>query len=151
MHVHIAPIILVEDDANDAFFVRHVLETARIQNALKVFASADDARTHLRAQPAMLAPVLVILDLDLAGGETGLDVLSWIRQQAEPLGSTPALVLTGSDRQQDRDESNRLGAMIFLQKPVTEESLTRAVQSLGFVIVSNLTSGQLGLRIIERR
>jgi CheY-like chemotaxis protein len=99
----------------------------------------------------MLAPVLVILDLNLAGAETGLDVLDWIRQQPEPLASTPALVLTGSARQRDRDESTRLGAMIFLQKPVTEESLTRAVQSLGFVIVSNLTSGQLGLRIIERR
>ena len=151
MHAHIEPIILVEDDVNDVFFVRHALETARIQNPLSVFASAEQAREYLRLQRSMLGPVLVILDLDLAGAETGLDVLQWIRDQPEPLGSTPALILSGSDRQQDRDDSHRLGAMTYLQKPVTEESLTRAVQALGFVIVTNLTSGQLAVRIIERR
>ncbi len=151
MLTHIDPILLVEDDPNDAFFVRHALETARIQNPLRVFTSGEQACEHLRLEGGSHPPVLVVLDLHLAGGTGGLDVLAWIRQQSEPLGSTPALILTGSDRQEDRDEGRRLGAMLYLQKPVTEENLTRAVQALGFVVVNNLTAGHLGLRIIERR
>lgn len=145
-----APIILVEDDPNDAFFVGHALELALIQNPLTVFASAAQVREQL-PYVETLRPVLVILDLNLGGAETGLDVLGWIRERPEPFGSTPALILTGSDRQSDRDESNRLGAMIYLQKPVMEENLTRAAQALGFVIVTNVTSGDLAVRIIQRR
>ena len=146
----IGPIILLEDDPNDAFFVRHALETARIHNPLSVFASANQAREHFLSQPEGFSPVLIILDLNLSGPETGLELLRWIREQREPLGSTSALILTVSDSQRDREESNRLGAMIYLQKPVTEEHLSRAVQALGFVVVNNITSGHLGIRTIER-
>jgi hypothetical protein len=40
---------------------------------------------------------------------------------------------------------------VFLQKPVTEDSLSGAVQRLGVVVVTNLTTGALGFRIIEPR
>ena len=139
-------IILVEDDANDVVFVRQALETALIQNPLSVFASAAQVIEHLRSQPQEPGPVLVILDVTLAGAETGLDALAWIRAQPEPLGSTPAMMLTGSLRPGDRDDSRRLGVTTYLQKPVTEPALTRAVQGLGFVTVEHG-----GLPVIQRR
>jgi len=150
MLTHIAPIILVEDDPDDAFFVRRALEMARIQNPLSVFTSGEQACEHLRPERGTPLPVLAVLDLHLAGDATGLDVLCWIRQQPGPLGATPVLILTGSDRPEDRDEGRRLGAMLYLQKPVTEESLTRAVQALGFVITTTAAGGQTQ-RIVQRR
>jgi CheY-like chemotaxis protein len=112
--------------------------------------SAEAAREHL-GEPGVFAPVLMIVDMHLGGAETGLDFLGWLRRQPPPLGSTPALMLSGSAREQDRADSGRHGAMAFLHKPVTEGILISAVQALGFVIVTSLTAGQMAIRTIERR
>jgi DNA-binding NarL/FixJ family response regulator len=147
----IAPIVLVEDDPNDAFFVRQALQVARIANPLLEFQSAEQARLYLTTPRASLAPVLFILDFHLSGNESGIDFLRWLRQRDPPLGSTAAMMLTGSDHPDHRAESSQLGASFFLQKPVIEGTLTEAVQALGFVVVTSMVSGRLGVRIIERR
>ena len=144
-----APIVLLEDDPNDVYFVRRAFEKAHIANPLIRFATAAEARRHF-AEPATVAmPALFVIDVSLPGGETGLDLLRWLRQQSAPLGSTPAMVLTVSHSAADRDEAERLGSMLFLHKPVTEEALTTAVQSLGFVISS--LKGSAIQRTIARR
>jgi CheY-like chemotaxis protein len=147
---HQPPIFLVEDHENDQFFVRHALEGAKIENPLVVCASADEAREALRRHQRSAAPVLFILDVNLVGGETGVDFLEWLRRQPEPLGSTPAMMLSGSERPDDRAMAQRLGATRFLQKPVMAEKLAEAVQALGFVVVTSALSGRLGFRLIER-
>lgn len=145
-----APIALVEDDSNDAFFVRHALTEAKIANPVVTFTSAAEARRGCTEPSAKVEPVLFILDFHLAG-ESGLDFLRWLRAQEAPMGSTPAMMLTGSDNPAHRDESRALGALHFLQKPVTPDRLAMAVQALGFVIMTSLVSGEMGARIIERR
>jgi CheY-like chemotaxis protein len=150
MHSEPRPIVVVDDDPNDVFFIRHALESARIQNPLSVFESAEGVRAYLGALPAGAGPVLIILDLNLSGNESGLDVLTWIREQPEPLSATPTMMLTGSVRPEDREDCRRRGAVTFLEKPVTEATLTSAVQQLGFVIVLTRL-GQAGARVIQRR
>lgn len=142
--------MLVEDDPNDAAFVRQALEAAQIANPLVEFRSAEEARRGVTTPHTAGAPVLFILDVHLSGNESGIDLLRWLRQQDPPLGSTPALMLTGSDRPEHAAESSQLGAIHFLQKPVTAGTLTDAVQSLGFSIVTSLVSGRLRFSI-ERR
>jgi CheY-like chemotaxis protein len=143
-----APIVLIEDSQDDAYFVRHALEKAHIVNPLLRFATAKQARDHFTTA-AFSTPSLFVVDVTLAGGETGLEFLRWLRQQRSPLGSTPTMMLTGSDRRGDRDQAARLGSVHFLRKPVTEDALSLAVQSLGFVITS--LTGFTTERTIERR
>jgi CheY-like chemotaxis protein len=146
MHL-MGPIVLVEDDANDALFVRQALEAAQITNPLVQFTTAEKARHDVTT----FAPVvLFILDVHLSGNESGIDLLRWLRDQTPPLGQTPAIMLTGSDHPAHGAESNRLGVTAFLRKPVTEATLTDAVRSLGFQIVTSLVSGRMMFRI-ERR
>lgn len=140
-------IVLVEDDANDAFFVRQALEAAQITNPFVQFTSAEDAR---RAIPTLASVVLFLLDVHLSGNESGIDLLRWLREQPPPLGDTPAIMLTGSDHPAHSAESTRLGVTAFLRKPVTEATLTDSVRSLGFQIVTSLVSGRMMVRI-ERR
>ena len=148
----IEPIVLVEDDPDDAFFVRRSLQAARIRNQLLVFESATQARGHFKSiATAAERPVLVIIDVHLPGGESGIDFLRWLRSQPSQVGATPAMMLTASERPEDREDSSLLGAMLYLRKPVTEETLTSAVQTLGFVIVTSRFSEKVGFRIIERR
>lgn len=147
---HRAPIVLVEDNADDVFFVRHALEKAKIGNPVIPCRTVVDAQRVLLSKADDDAPALLILDIDLSSGQTGIDLLRWVRSQPPPLGSTPAMLLTGSDRPRDIDEAQSLGATTFLVKPVTEAQLSTAVQTLGFVIMTSLSSGQMGFRIIER-
>jgi DNA-binding NarL/FixJ family response regulator len=148
-HWYQAPIVLVENDPNDVFFVQHALEQARIRNPLTVCASADEARRAI-AMPHGV-PIIMILDIGLAGGETGLDFLRWLREQPPPLGTTPTMMLTGSHQPDDYEAAMAYGAVAFLLKPVTEQRLADAVQALGFVVVTSAVSGELGFRIIEPR
>lgn len=148
---HDDPIALIEDDPNDAFFVRRALQRARIMNQLQVFETASAARQQFTALPfAWQTPVLFIVDLHLPGGETGLEFLAWLRQQPKPLGATGALVLTGSRSELDREKSRQLGTMAYLEKPITDVVLTSAVLALGFEIVPG-TEGESYLRLVSRR
>jgi CheY-like chemotaxis protein len=146
---HGAPIVLVEDNEHDTFFVRRALDKAGIVNPIIRFRTAAEARVYFDEARRAPTPALFIMDIHLVGGETGIDLLRWVRQQSRPLGSTPAMMLTGSQHPDDRDEAEMLGATSFLQKPVSEETLTAAVQSLGFVIVS--LTGYTTQRTIARR
>jgi len=145
-----APIVLIEDSRDDAFFVRRALEKARIANPIIVFQSATQGRQHLDEPNRVDCPALFILDVNLVGGETGVDFLRWLRQQPAPLGTTPTMMLTGSTRPEDRTGAELLGSVYFLLKPVSADTVTSAVQSLGFV-VSNLRSDFTMQRTIERR
>jgi CheY-like chemotaxis protein len=142
------PIVLVEDDPNDVYFVRHALEKALIVNPLLRFATAEQARNHFAERAIFDLPSMFILDVNLVGRESGIDFLRWLRQQRSPLGSTPAMMLTGSDQPGDRDATAMLGSIYFLRKPVSEDRLTAAVQSLGLMITT--LAGATTRRTIER-
>jgi DNA-binding response OmpR family regulator len=146
----LAPIVLVEDDPNDAFFVRHALEAAQVANPLVEYRSAEQARAEITAPGASIAPVLFILDVHLSGNESGIDLLRWVRQQDPPLASTPAIMLTGSAHPAHSAESGQLGAIDFLQKPVTAGTMIEAMRSLGFTVVTSLVSGRMMLRLDPR-
>jgi CheY-like chemotaxis protein len=141
--------VLLEDCATDAYFVRHALHAAHVVNPLIQFTTAVDARAHFSDRSTFDLPALFIMDVNLAGGETGIEFLRWLRQQLAPLCSTPTMMLTGSAQPEDRTDALMLGAVYFLRKPVTADMLNAAVQSLGFVI-TNLV-GVTAQRTIERR
>jgi CheY-like chemotaxis protein len=90
------------------------------------------------------------LDINLNRGESGLDFLAWLRAQEGLLGSTPALVLTGSEHPRDLLIADRLRVMRYLTKPVGHEQLVEAVQSLGLRFATNLATGDVGFRLLER-
>jgi CheY-like chemotaxis protein len=141
--------VLIEDSATDAYFVRHALNMAHVINPLIQFTAAADARAHFADARTFEMPALFVMDVNLEGGETGIDLLRWLRQQRPPLGSTPTMMLTGSADPADRSDALMLGAVYFLSKPVTAATLSGAVQSLGFVITSLV--GVTAQRTIQRR
>jgi len=119
------PILLVEDDENDVFFLQHAFEKAGIRNPMFIVRDGQEAINYLsgvgrygdRNQAPF--PWLVLLDLKLPV-KTGLEVLRWIRSQPK-LAELLVVVLTSSANSQDIDESYRCGARSFLVKPVSVE------------------------------
>src|SRR5438874_11348590 len=94
------PILLVEDDKNDVFFLRYAFEAAAIPNPLKVVEDGQQAIDYFAGKgkygnrARFPFPCLVLLDLKLPV-KMGLDVLRWVNEQPS-LKTLLILVLTSS-------------------------------------------------------
>lgn len=146
----IQPLLLLEDEPDDAAFVQRALEKARIKNPLITCRTPAGARKQLAKMRGDELPILVIVDILLPGRENGLDFLRWLRSQPPPLGAMPAMIYSVSSRAEHTDEARKAGSVVFLRKPVTEDALSTAVQSLGFVVASSSGDARMD-RVIQSR
>src|SRR5262245_40153012 len=112
------PILLIEDDENDAFFIQYAFEVASITNSLKIVVDGQQAIDYLAGSGKFTDrakfpfPCLVLLDLKLPV-KMGMDVLKWIHQQPS-MRNLLVLILTSSSNIEDIDEAYRLGARSYL-------------------------------------
>jgi CheY-like chemotaxis protein len=126
-----APILLVEDDEHDAFFLRRALQKARPDLALHVVTDGEQALDYLdgrrdysnRATHPL--PSLMFLDLKLPYFN-GFQILEHLRE-TPALAAIPVFVLTSSAEERDRKRAMELGAKAYLVKPPTPEMLLRVL------------------------
>lgn len=128
------PILLVEDDENDAFFFERAIKKAGVQQTLHVVRDGQEAVHYLggtgsytdREQHPL--PRLVVLDLNLPI-KHGLEVLRWLRDQPATQNLI-VVVLTSSTDVLDLHEAYTLGANSYLVKPADPNQLTTIVEAL---------------------
>jgi CheY-like chemotaxis protein len=127
------PILQVEDDPNDVFFLKHAIKKAGVANPIQVAVDGQQAIDYLKGTGKFAdrehfpLPCLVLLDLKLPY-VMGLDVLKWIRSQ--PLESLPVIILSASAQASDVATAYRLGASGFLTKPSEASKLEDIVKSI---------------------
>ncbi len=130
------PILLVEDDQNDVFFLQYAFEAADITHPVHVVEDGQQAIDYLAGtgqfadRKRFPLPCLVLLDLKLPV-KMGMEVLRWIRQQSS-LQTLIVVVLTSSNDRDDIDQAYRLGARSYLVKPLSVDSrlaLARAIKT----------------------
>ncbi|HKA36397.1 MAG TPA: diguanylate cyclase, partial [Thermoanaerobaculia bacterium] len=114
-------VLSVEDDPDQAAFVRVVLESA----GYTVRVSREPR--HLAADLSTFRPDLVLLDIQLPG-EDGFSLARYIRQQ-EAYAALPVLFLTTRGHLESQIESMRAGGDDYLVKPVAPGLLLSAVAS----------------------
>jgi CheY-like chemotaxis protein len=125
-------ILLVEDDVDHVFLIRRAL--ADLPDAavtVEVVGDGEQAIERLarsRFEPGG-PPQLVLLDLRMPRMD-GLEVLARIRADEATL-TLPVVVLTSSERQEDREEALRLGATWFVCKPTDGRRFRSEIQQLG--------------------
>jgi len=113
-----ARVMLVEDNEDIASSLQAILESTGA--TVSRFGSAEAALAALVAQPVL--PQVVISDISLGTGMTGIDLARELAQRAPAL---PVLLMTGyTDRLQD---AVSLGLKV-LAKPVPPERLVQALQ-----------------------
>src|ERR1043166_1412332 len=127
------PILQVEDDPNDVFFLQHAMKKAGVANPVQVATDGQQAIDYLRGvgkfadRQQFPLPCLILLDLKLPH-VMGLDVLKWIRQQS---GMALAVVmLTASSDDSDIATAYRLGANGFLIKPSEVDKLVEMAKAI---------------------
>ena len=129
------PLLLVEDNEDDVFFMRQALKKVGIQNPLHVVEDGQNALDYLAGRgqfadrTAHPLPFLVLLDLKLPY-VPGLEVLQWIRERPE-LQTMLVVVLTSSREDKDIDTAYRLGVNSYLVKPPTVDKLEEMTKAIG--------------------
>jgi two-component system response regulator len=124
-------VLLVEDDPDHVFLVRRALaDLAGATVAVEVAGDGEQAVERLaRARFAPGGPPqLVLLDLKMPR-MGGLEVLRRLRAD-EAVRDLPVVVLTSSERQEDREEALRQGATWFVCKPTDGRRFRSELQQL---------------------
>jgi CheY-like chemotaxis protein len=120
-------ILLVEDNEDDVFLMKHSLTSAGVSNPVFVVESGQEAVNYLSGAAGYQdrtkypLPVIVFLDLKLPL-MSGHEVLAWIRAQRQ-LESLIVVVLTSSNEPSDIRRSYSLGENSYLMKPLTARQL----------------------------
>jgi len=137
------PILQVEDDPNDVFFLNHAMNKAGVGNPIQVAVDGQQAIDYLKGigkyadRQLYPLPCLVLLDLKLPY-VMGLEVLTWIRSQPH-LDSLVVTILSASAESTDVATAYRLGANAFLTKPSEAHKLESIVKAIkDFWLVHNL-------------
>lgn len=115
-------VLLVEDNAADAFLVREAIREQGLPFELHVVSDGEKALSffdQMDASDKMPCPNFLLLDLNLPR-VAGDEVLARVKKSAKCSGM-PVVVLTSSDSPVDRDRAIRLGANEYFLKPCSLE------------------------------
>ncbi|HVS54542.1 MAG TPA: response regulator [Opitutaceae bacterium] len=129
--MNLRPILLVEDNNDDAFFMQRAFETAAVGNKVSIASDGEAAIEFLSSPDAsneLTRPCLVLLDLKLPY-KSGFDVLEWIRAQPA-LRTLAVVVLTSSNEHSDISRALELGANAYIVKPSAYADLTKLVTAI---------------------
>jgi len=120
-------VLLVEDEPNDIFFMKHAFQEVGILNPLQVAQDGREAINYLSGageyadRKKFPLPCLMLLDLNLPR-VMGLDVLKWVREQSE-MKTIIVIILSSSRLVPDIERAYQLGANAYLVKPSTPPEL----------------------------
>lgn len=118
------PIMIVDDSADDIALLQHKLKALGVDASRLTYTDSAEALAFLRElegcpECRFLCPGMMFLDLQMPKVH-GFVFLKWVRSQAW-LDDMKLIVLSGSEKSEDRERAIKLGADRYLVKfPATE-------------------------------
>ena len=127
------PVIYVEDEPDDAFFMKRAFKQCAPEVELKILSNGQEAIRFFSEEfePGLQRDYkssLVLLDLNLPG-RSGLDVLKEIRSKPL-LRLMPVIMYTSSNLTVDIVEAYRRGCSAYLVKPRSPDLLREVVTAM---------------------
>lgn len=128
------PILIVEDDRNDAFILERTLKKVGALNPVQLVEDGVQALAYLRGEgeyanrTAYPFPGVIITDLKMPRVD-GFEILGWLNAHPE-CGVIPTVVLTASAIERDIVRAYQLGANCYLQKPGSPDEFSRMIRLL---------------------
>jgi CheY-like chemotaxis protein len=123
------PVLYAEDDENDALLLQLAFERLAVPNPVRVVLDGAAAIEYLQGNPEQCpAPCLVLTDLKMPR-LNGFELLEWMQTQPH-IRSLPAVVLSSSGEDKDRQRALELGAREYCVKPASLKALVELVDKL---------------------
>jgi CheY-like chemotaxis protein len=121
------PILVAEDNDDEALLLEHALKAVGISNPVMIVSSGEHVIAYLKGQrqfanrAAFPVPGVLITDLNMPG-LNGFELLEWLRDHPQ-FAIIPTLVFSNSSEPRDIRRAYELGANAYLVKPRTMEQL----------------------------
>jgi CheY-like chemotaxis protein len=130
----VQPIMLAEDNANDAELTQTALLESRLTNDIVLVRDGAEALDYLYCRGSYAGrldghPALCVLDLKMPKVD-GIEVLRQIKSD-NAMKHIPIVILTSSREEQDLVKSYDLGVNAYVVKPVDFQQFIDAVKLLG--------------------
>jgi two-component system, response regulator len=128
-------ILFIEDNPHEAELTIRSLKQHNLANKLKHIDDGEEALEFIFSKGKYIdnhglqQPKLILLDLKLPKVD-GLEILRQVKAD-ETTRNIPVVVLTSSKEERDIIESYKLGANSYIVKPVSFDSLSKAVYEVG--------------------
>ena len=133
--MNIRPILLVEDNPDDADLSIRAFHKAKIVNEVVIARDGAEALDYLfgtgsyAGRDATVSPAVVLLDLKLPKVD-GIEVLRRLRAN-DSTRLTPVVILTSSREERDVAEGYGNGCNSYIRKPVNFVDFADAVKQIG--------------------
>ena len=127
-------ILLVEDDASDADFIKHILYEFIEKKDIFHMENGADAldfifkKRKYESRRIEDMPVLILLDLK-SPKINGLEVLQKIKAD-ENTRSIPVVIITSSNEKKDLENCYKFGANSFVVKPIDYKIFKSTIRTL---------------------
>ena len=128
------PILLVEDDPDDVFFVQRAFDSAHLKHPLFAVGDGQEAINYLSGKGPYAdhsvypLPQLVLADLKMPR-VSGFDLITWMRNDKH-CKLVPIIILSSSALPADVNRAYALGANAYMVKPADAHSLERLFQTI---------------------
>lgn len=120
---NVPSIFYADDDIDDQTLFKEVISDLDSSFDLHLQSSGDELMSKLDNPPPR--PVVIFLDLNMPG-KTGLQVLQEMRQD-DKYKQYPVIIFTTSDDADMIDATRKLGANLFITKPLSFKAFKKAV------------------------
>jgi CheY-like chemotaxis protein len=111
-------IIAVDDEADDVFFLRHIVQKTGTPHRFQAFGNGEAAMNGLSAlrdqHNGFALPLVCFVDIKMSA-MNGFDLLKWIRGERS-FDAMPVLMFSSSDDPHDVDRARECGAQGYLKK-----------------------------------
>ena len=138
-------IVIVDDDQGHCELVMRNLRRTGVSNEFDIIHHGDEAldfvfcRGQYAERPGN-ADVLMLLDINMPGGLSGLDVLREIKAH-DATKTIPVIMLTTTDDPREITRCYELGCSVYITKPIDPGKFMEAITRLGlFLSVVRLPS-----------
>jgi CheY-like chemotaxis protein len=127
----LAPLLIVEDNADDLFLFTRLLKKAGVANPLYVASDGEEAVTLLervvRNDELLQAPFMAFVDIKMPRMD-GFELLAWIRKQ-RALDQLPVVILSSSSEARDVAQAAKIGAQFFFAKYPSDATIGRVLEA----------------------
>jgi len=128
----VAPIVIVDDEPDDIFFLQQQLRRIGVTCPIATFSDGHEAMTRLRhlaeKSSAPVLPDVLFLDINMPG-PTGFSVLCWLREHVQ-LKNLKVVMLSGSGDPGDVALATTLTADAYVAKHPSPSQLEKVLARL---------------------
>jgi CheY-like chemotaxis protein len=132
---NLSPVLLAEDNPNDAELVRRAFREANALNPVHVVGDGDQAIQYLAGEgkyadrAAYPFPVLFLLDLKMPVKD-GLEVLRWLHEHPDIPGKLPVVVLSSTELPTETQMAYAMDIQACIVKPLSYAALREKIRIL---------------------